>query len=343
MVAPTKEKTWEYDLNNLTLADSTTVGNAYESAARRLFLIKEILTNGGSTTFTTPWTVVSSSDSSTAGASDLWVDAGDLVWKDDDTSNAHSWIVLRQTGISTTFELLISCQEDQTGNDGKQIGAWVAQAGFTGGTTTVRPTATDERILRDSTSFGYWGSGSVNVAYDSQTNVWMSSDGEITRIVIFIAGVPTGYWAFEKPKNAVSPWTNPYFATIQGTSNVTTSQLTYALYYDSANMAGQYNNGSAVVNTSMYMSGEGFASQAAGEAIVDPDQLTEDYVASAIGIHSLTSNFRGRQGEVTDLWWGYINNADRAGMFFPADGSKTFVQIGHLIFPWDGATILKVV
>jgi len=339
MAAPTKEKTWEYDLNNTTFADGTFVGNAFESTSRRLFLIKEILINNGSTTFTVPWTVTSSSDSSTAGASDLWVDAGDLIWRDDDTSNVFSWIVLRQTGISATFELLITCEEDNAGNDGKQIGVWVAQAGFTGGTTTARPTASDERQLRDSTSSGYWGSGPPGVAYTSQTHVWMSNDGEITRILICIDGEFTGYWAFEKPKNVVTPWTNPYFATVQGDSDVVTSQLTYSKYYDSANMASRFSG----IDTSLYMSGEGFASQAAGEAVVDPNQLTDDFAASAIGLHSLTSNFRGRQGEVADLWWGYTDTANRVGLYFPADGSKTFIQIGHLIFPWDGSTILKVV
>jgi len=338
MATPTKEKTWEYDLNNFVLADNTSSNGAYFSTRKRLFQIKEILINNGSTTFTTPWTVVSSSDSSTAGAGDNWTVAADLVWRDDDTSNVFSWIVLRQTGISATFELLITCEEDSINNDGRQIGAWVAQAGFTGGTTTARPTATDERILQNSTS-DWWGSGgNDNIARSSQTHVWLSSDGECTRIVIHIGTVPTAYWCFEKPKNPVTPWTDPYFAAIQGTSNVTTYQPTYANFYDTAVCVGRYNG----VNTNMYMSGEGFASAAAGENLIAvPNQLTGDWLANAIGLISTTSTFRGRQGEVFDLWWGTNAADDGMGRYFPADASKTFVQIGSLIFPWDGSTTMK--
>jgi hypothetical protein len=105
MATPTNVKTWEFDLNNTTFADNTTVGNAYESAARRLFQIKEILINNGKTTFSAPWTVVSSSDSSTSGASDLWIDAGDLVWTNETSGNVFSWIILQQPAISSGFHL----------------------------------------------------------------------------------------------------------------------------------------------------------------------------------------------------------------------------------------------
>jgi len=339
MADPTKDKTWEYDLNNLVIADGATVDGAFLSTRQRLFGIKEILINNGSTTFTAPWTVVSSSDSSTSGASDLWVDEFDLVWADDDTSNARSWIVLRQTGISTTFEVCIVCQEDSTSNDGKQIEVWVAQAGFTGGSTTARPTATDERQLRDSTADGYWGSGQVNTAYTSQTHVWMSSDGDCTRIVICIGDVVTGYWAFETPKNPTTGWTDPYFACIEGEANVTTSQVTYSRFLDNATMRGRYSG----ANTTMYLSSEGMVNDGIGEATGNgtqqQNQLDNSYIASQCGLSSTTSTFVGRHGEVFDMWWGL--SFVGTGRYYPETGTKAFVQIGDFVFPWDGSTLIR--
>jgi hypothetical protein len=331
MATPTNVKTWQYALNLTTFADNTTVGNAYESASRRLFQIKSFLTSADD--FTTPWTVVSSSDAATAGVGDKWLDAGDLIWRADTGGAIFSWIVLRQAAISATFEVMIGCEQDNTSDDGKRIIVYVSQAGFTGGTTTTRPTATDERRLRSHTE--YWGSGQVNTAYDSQTHVWMSDDGECTRIVIYIQGTVTGYWCFEKPANPVPEWTTPYFACVLGTSNITVDQTTYASFYDSANIL-SYFAGDAV---SMYMSGEGFASAAAGEYLTNAGQLTNNWSAGSMGLISTTSPFRGRNGEVFDLRWGFKSTAGEV-RYFPADGSKTFVQISDFILPWDGTTLL---
>lgn len=332
MATPTNTKTWQFDVNNTVFADSTTANGAFFSARQRLFEIKELLINTDS--FTTPWTVKGSSDSATSGASDLWVDANDLIWRADTGGAVFSWIILQQPAISAAFQLLIGCEEDSTGFDGKQIIVYVSQVGFTGGTTTTRPTATDEQRLRNYNE--YWGSGQVNTAYTSQTHVWMSSDGECTRIVIYIRGTVTGYWAFEKPANPVSAWTTPYFACVRGDANVTTDQTTYAKFYDSALMQSQF----AGVDVTMYLSGEGFASAASGEILINAGQLTNNWSASSMGLTSTTSTFRGRNGELFDLRWGFKFQSNEV-RYFPADGSKTFIQLGDFIFPWDGSTILR--
>lgn len=331
MANPTAEKTWQFDLNNVVVADSTLDGlNAFRDRRELLLGIKDALIGLASN----PWSVVSSSDSSTSSASDLWVDAGDLRWRDDDTSGVFSWIVLRQTGISTTFELLITCEEDSIGVDGARIGAWVAQAGFTGGTTTARPTATDERQLRDSTSSGWWGSGADGVSYDFRYHVMQSSDGECTRVLIFINGTNTGFWLFDKPKNPVTGWSDPYVAVISGNNDASTNQTTYAKFYDSANGLGRFSG----IETTMYLSGEGFLNAAAGELVTVPNELTGDFVASEVGLHSLSSTFVGRVGELFDLWWGY-SFAD-TGRYYEGTAAKEFVQVSDMVFPWDGSTII---
>lgn len=357
MADPTKDKTWEFDLNNLVIASTASFNQAYRSASQRLFSIKEILVNNGNTTFTTPWVVQESSDGATAGGigygvgpNDKWLAYTNLDWRQDTApGDGFSWIVLRQTGISAKFELLIGCEQDGTGNDGKQIIVYVAQAGFrlsdggTDGTTTARPTATDERRLRNYNE--YWGSGPVNNAYTGQHHVWMSTDGECTRIAIFISNVITGYWTFEKPKNPTTGWTDPYFAVIRGESNTSVSQATYTMYYDNARMLGKYSG----VDTAMFLTGEGTINDALGEAtnpgfttpvgLQAPNQLDGTYTACEMGIASQTATFQGHHGNVFDMWWGF--SLTQTGRYYPEGGTKAFVQIDDFIMPWDGSTLIR--
>lgn len=327
----TTTKTWQFDLNGYIPADNTLGGlGAHYDRRNLLFSIKESLTGFAST----PWTVVSSSDGTTASAADNWTDPDDLEWRDDDTSNSFSWIVLRQAAISTTFELLIACEEDTLSNDGSQLAAWVAQAGFTGGSTTTRPTATDERQIRDSTNSGYWGSGANSQSYDYRYHVMMSSDGECTRVLLFISGVNTGFWIFDKPQNPISAWTSPYLAVIQGSNNSTTEQCSYSQFYDSASTLTRFGG----TNLGLYMSGEGFGSAAVGEQVTVQNQLDGSFVANAVGLCSTDSTIAGRIGEVFDLWWGLTVMS--TGRYYPADGSMSYVQVHHMIFPWDGSTFL---
>jgi hypothetical protein len=356
MADPTKDKTWEFDLNNQVLPNTSQSGNAMISTQSRLFSIKEILINNGATTFTKPWIVQESSDSVTAGGTaygsapnDKWLERTNLVWRQDGSGSIFSWIVLRQTGISTKFELLIVCEQDNNSYDGKEIIVYVAQNGFrladggTDGTTTARPSATDERRLRNYNE--YWGSGAVNTAYTSQHHVWMSSDGECTRIAIFIANVVTGFWAFEKPKNPTTGWTDPYFAVIRGESNVGISNATYTMYYDNARMLGKYSG----ADTTMFLTGEGTINDALGEAtnpgfttpvgLQTPNQLDGTYTACEMGIASQTATFQGHHGNVFDMWWGF--SLTQTGRYYPEGGTKAFVQIDDFIMPWDGSTLIR--
>lgn len=329
-------KTWQFNLNNVALLDTTLDGTAAHFARRKMLLaIVNALKGFG----TLPWTLVSNTDSATTpSAVNQWIDEGDLVWRDDDTSNVMSWTVLRQVGISTTFELLITCEQDSASADGAQMGVWVAQAGFTGGSTTARPTATDERRLRNSTG-EYWGSGTVGSSTNYRYHIMQSTDGECTRVLIFVNNVNTGFWLFDKPRNPLTEWTDPYVAVVIGTSNFTTNQCTYTLFHDAANMKGRYSG----VDTAIYLSTEGFGTNASGENFTSENALDGAFIAEGMGLSSLTSTFVGRNGEVFDLWWGLTNaslNTTQTGRYYPEDNTKTYVQVAHMIFPWDGSTIL---
>lgn len=325
-------KTWQFNLNSLAIIDDTLNGRNAHYARRSLLLgIKDALTGFGAQ----PWTVTDSTNSTAAPVgTDTWIVPDDLEWRDDDTASVFSWIVLRQTGISTTFEILLTCEQDINSHDGASIGAWVAQAGFSGGSTTVRPTATDERRLRNSTG-EYWGSGNTSSSNNYRYHVMQSSDGQCTRVLIFINDVNTGFWLFDKPANPLSGWTDPYIATISGDNNITTNQCSYSKFHDAAGARGRYNG----VDTTIYLSGEGFGTNASGENFtLSGNQIDGSLIANEMGVSSLTSTFAGRNGEVFDLWWGLANAG--TGRNYPNTSTKTYVQVQHMIFPWDGSTLI---
>lgn len=328
---PTKDKTWEYSVNNLVVADNTRGStNAHADKRNLLFGIKEAMIDGG---LTVPWTVRGSSDSSTAGmdTTDRWVDIDDMVWSTSDVG-ARSWIVLRQTGISTTFELLIDLRQGSSNDDGGEIRMWVAQAGFTGGSTTARPTATDERQLRN---LELWGAGSQGSTIPYKWHFQISSDGQCTRVYIFNANssrTAIGFWLLDVPKNPTTGWTNPYIATVHGSAD-TTEIPTYANYQNTATLRGRYSG----ADTTMYMSAEGINNVAVGNAAsIDTfNQVDGTYIAGEIGIDSLTSTFRGSHGTIFDLWWGF--NFAVSGQTYPDDGTRAFAMFGDFVIPWNGS------
>ena len=345
MTDPTIQKTWEFAVNGLALTNNAQGSTqAHQDRREALLGIKQMLTNTGphTGTFTTPWTVVLSSDSATADASDNWSDIADLVWRDEDSTGTNfSWIVLRQTGISTTFEVLLALESDTVGDDGSQIYASVAQAGYTGGTTNTAPTATDERELRndDGTSLGYWGSGqdAANHTPAIRYHAMMSSDGECTRVLLFINTINTGFWIFDVPDNPASGWTNPYVAMIYGQNNATTNVTSYEIWNEAATARGRFSG----TDTTIFFTSEGILNDGIGERL-KANQLDNTWIASEMGVASQTSTFTGRMGTLFDLWWGAGFFAQEAtARHYPEAGTKLYVQVKDIIFPWDGSSVLQ--
>lgn len=339
MALPTLEKTWEFD-TNVTIFRDIARGTTSAHADKRglLLAIKNAMIDNGSTRgFTTPWEVRGSSDSTAASllavgaggpGTDRWIDIDDMVWHTSD-GGARSWIVLRQSAISTTFELLIECRHGSSNDDGAEIRAIVSQAGFTGGSTTARPTATDERILCNLVTWGGGVQGGDTGAYVMQFMI--SSDGQCTRVVTYNTnGVGVGLWLLDKPKNPKTAWTDAYVARIFG--NGDSAAITYALWYDTPNMYTRF----GTVDVTFYCSGEGYASAGVGEILDEHNQLDESWWFGDIGLISETSGMRGRQGELFDIYW--TQDFLPQGQTFPATGAtREFVVFGDMVFPWDGS------
>lgn len=318
MPVPSLAKTWQFNVNQAFVA----LGSALADNRRILRLhIKDALVGMA----LLPWTVRYSCDSVTAGtagdAVDRWDSDADLVWAN--AGSAHSWIVLRQTGVGATFELLISLENSSA--SGNTLTLVVSpSAAFTGGTTTARPTATDEDVRLSSATWGGVASSDQN----AKVHVMVSTDGQCSRVIVCTAGFAQTFWLFDKAQNPVTGWTAPSVAIALGASGSTV--LTYANLNTTASAGGR-----GVSNMTMFLSGEAANSSLIGVLQAFVNDLDSGHNMGPIGLLSATTSNRGRHGSLFDLWWGPQVVADG-----DTYGTKTFVQFGDVIFPWDGSTPL---
>lgn len=324
MALPALSKTWQFDVN----------AAAASGVDAHWLRVKQSMTGFG----TLPWTVVGSSNSVAASTGfpmdgvDRWTTVGDVVIAN--SPSVHSWIVLKQTGISAAgqgFQVLI---EPRTSS---QITVVVSpSAGFGSlatGSTTTRPTATDEYVIASSAlSLGQLGAGLV-----SRVHCIQSTDGQATRVFAFHGGLCLMVLAFDKPKNPVSGWNNlPWFALCANTGALT-EMATYATF-NTANTSAFAKQGATAFNP--YLTVEGFNALTMGAGVTFSNDLdAASYPICPIGLVSTTVGARGRHGEVFDMWFG--STIIPSGDNYPGDASKQFVQIGHLIIPWNGTNILR--
>ena len=188
---PTVKNIWEIN-ENVAAATSVSTLDSYQKS---LFGLKDALVSFS----TNPWTVVSSSDSATSGASDFWIDSGDLIWAD--AGSAHSWIVLQHSVRNT--QLCLNC--NNTGSSGRLTSIYVSFGGnYTGGSTTNKPTAVDQV---DAMVEEEW-LGPTSVAFSSWIHSWQSDDGLKTRLLISTSAGDGlgGYYLFDEVDTPAPLW-----------------------------------------------------------------------------------------------------------------------------------------
>ena len=321
MSLPTLSKTWQISPNNQTTAQ----GSVTADARKTLRGIKNALIGFG----TNPWAVRYSCSSTVAGSAgdavDRWAADSDLVWNG--PGSAHSWIVLRQTGISSTFEMLISCEG--SGANASQLTMYVSTSAFSGGSTTARPTATDEVLVIG----GPW---ITNSDISHRYHVLQSTDGQCTRIFIGSSGVCVFSAIIDKPNNPTTGWINPYFAL--AAFNSTTWSLTSPVLITSSNASalGRMRSGSTTGNVSLTI--EGLANNFAADTAIGniANEIDSSWDMWPLGIACLTTGIRGRHGSLFDLW--AVSSSRASGDMIPGDGSNQFAVCMPFIIPWNGST-----
>lgn len=334
MGLPTLNKTHQFRPNVAVPAQ----GSALASNRRILRLIKDALTTTTSwvddtNTPVVPsnmWTVRYSCDSVTAGTVgdgvDRWAADSNLVWAN--AGSAHSWIVLRQAAINSTFEILISCEGISV--NGNILTIYKSpSAAFSGGTATARPTAVDEQVVLNNTAWG--GAGSIDTS--TVFHVMKASDGQLWRIISCVANAPNTLWIFDKAASLIGgSWANPCVSLAIGSANTNVCSVANIATAGSAPFAGR-----GVSAMTLWGTIEAYKSTPSvlNSAQNSPNDLSGTYPFLGIGLVSETASNRGKHGYLIDIWWGLqsVNTGDN----YPDAGSPPnyqFAQFGHLIFPW---------
>lgn len=317
MALPTLVKTWIGSYNNQVVAQGTTI----DTNRALLVAIKNAMLGMAAAA----WTCVYSCDSATAGTAgdgvDRWSSGASLVWAA--AGSAHSWIVLKQSAVGSNFQVCISCEN--AGGTTLTI-AVSKSAGFSGGSATSRPTATDEQVVISAATFGGVG---TNVS--ARWTVQQSNDGQCTRVLLANNGVASGMWSFEVPQNPVSGWITPYLAGVVTTltvGNLCATTSTPLSFRHSTT------NGTMFMQTEGNTSGIGPADGNYGNAA---NQIDSSWPMWPIGVASKTSGVTGRHGSVFDMW--LASTSRNSGDRYPAAGSGLFAQFGSIIVPWNGGAV----
>jgi hypothetical protein len=356
MPLPTLTKTWQYNVNQLL----PVAGSNEASAKALLFAIKNSLC-----TFPqSPWTVVRSSNGAAVSNGDLWTSAGAFSVSytlPSGGASARGWIVLKNSNLGETangYQILI----DVIFSNGV---SWVGMfsspgAGFTGGTTTARPTATDEHQLITNYNHGSpvgnpnWGYTNNSFGWTANKvyrfNAMMSTDGKCTRfwLVHDNAGttIQTMCGIFDTLKN-VPDGLNPtvsLFLASNASEVMAIGNFMYASGVEAQSLDFHMNEQPSRGNMTVEWPGythQTFANEITNEWPMWPIGAailqTVDESASTSPI--VTPGVFGRIGDFHDLWIGStgVSSLDT----YPGDGSAQFAQFNRLIVPWDGSTPLK--
>jgi hypothetical protein len=309
MANVTLDKTW-------VISENT--GNS--SYAEALYDLKETLKNS------TFWTVVRSCGKVggvtwTADTNDNWGTSSAVV--NAASGSNHSWVVLQNNNISTGFQFCFDYNSATVSSGSIVISP---SAGFTGGSTTVRPTATDEIVLLSVGRFAYTSTYNCMIS--------LSNDGQCTRIFWFSNDVVCSFWNFEVPKSPPSWFSTPFVAGfISNTSespvftytNFCSSSIGYLKTVVSGTTV-TLSLGALGIGTTNFVgsSNLGYLSSYNGEWNLCPCYLV-----------SITAAKPGLYGLLYDVYWGEGNLQDESGVFMPAGNKLALMSIARLFFGSD--------
>ena len=351
MPAPTLQFDWRFQVSQSFAA-------ATPAAMRQALLrgLKNSLLGVGSWTdsagdaasVTSPWTMVRSSDSVSAANSDLWDSDADLVWAAE--ASVHSWIVLVNAnffGAANPLYMLINCNPSGTQN--ATIMMSFSRAGYTGGTTSARPTATDEHIVRpvagSVTTAGWQGDDNATVSVSMRMHFMMTDDGRKFKIYFTRNSLCIAKWELFDIDEDEAGWTEPYCFVIHSedmTLGADVELLTFA-------------NVSADATFNWYARQEGGIGDFRLDYLI-PSAGSYAVADSVCG--SALNGFNGRWmplpqflrgiapaaeaplAVVPDSWWARIAEGTGSPMRDDVAEFNQFMQFGYDIVPWNGSTIV---
>lgn len=342
MSAPTKEKTWTKYSTFVTSGTGPTPqsGQSQDNSDGRLvfYLLKSQFLAAG-------WEVVSScgyySSAWHVGEDDHWIDAASVRWKEAD--NKFGWIVLKNTLLHSGgegFQICIALTAlASSGYSSNTITlAFACEGGFTGGSTTARPTATDEVVIfNNEVATGYV----YSTFTDNALNIWYSSDGEAFRLwwgngisnLILDVNPP---WIFEKIQNAPIWLDKPVMAGVmrwdaEGSFLKDGGSYTPKRFYFCCD---EFTKCPLMFSAEGTHSG-GVLSKQTSCQLAD---LGGNWPVFPISVVSVSPLVNGCLGTVADMW--LVPTALAFGDYMPGDGSKEFVVMHDLLLANDGTSVI---
>lgn len=317
MALPIVSKPWQFDVNIALPSTGTALGDHQAL----MWTMKQRLVTSGQ------FDVLSASVVTARDDSDLWKSPMNLAW-----GTPGSWIVLRRTA-PPRVQLLIDLLPVIAGRY-DTCRAYLSLQGFTGGTTTARPTAPDEAPLVPATnvraaSAPRWKGSATGTAsaFSAALHYAYSADGTAQRFVLFDGGVCRMLFDLQEPVDGTPGWTPLTGIWRSGASY----QILHREWCGAAIHAG--------TPWQFVLGTEGYVAGALGERqTVAANELDAAYPLTPASVVSMYPGARGRHGVLRDLWFGAAQLVD--GDMYPADNSKQFVTAGDVVVPWNGVNIL---
>jgi hypothetical protein len=267
-----------------------------------------------------------------------WTTKANLVW----SAGNHSWIVLNMVGTGQQL-----CIDLRNATRSKADVYVSPTAAFAGGAINTRPTAVDEwAVVTTATN---WCSYAANC----WLHYWVSSDGAVRRACLY--GTEPYYgvdyyrvehaFRFEVPRSAKTGWTDPIVCQFACQGTYAADQLTYDVLCNDAYSKGcrTYLNGAVRV---LYLVTEGGAQMPVPWGLDSITPRPDLRSVFPVGLAITAVGARGFAGWLWDLWWTSMGDEVESSantVYFPADGSRKFVQTIALVNPWfgDGVTAMR--
>lgn len=288
------------------------------------------------------WTVRYSCDSVTAGSAgdavDRWTTFANLIWAANGT--AHSWFVLRNATLG--YEVCLDCINATSTNMGFAV-AEIATP-FTGGTTTTRPTATNEFSMGNtaiSTGSTFLWLGDAATGNFNWTHYITADDGQFYFLCSRTGlGVFSTFMALQKTTGASGSDTRNVFAMGHALSTTRGAPSHAALVQSLTGCIGRLPNGG--VNTSgaggLQDSGQFGATPTLGGSAPWPggfgiDSVTGNYLVFPCHVSSLAVAQPSYRGFFPDQ---YSVAMAPVGASIPSAAAQERIIAGDFIIPFPG-------
>jgi len=334
-------KTW-YTSGNLALASTGTATLcAYSSIWGILAMLtgNQSGTNGpeGARPSGCYWTLVGSSNSSTAGidGTDRLHLAGAFTsgdWVRNTAGNAHSWCVLQSPNglLDGPWYLCF----DYIGPSNDQTGSFViSKNAFTGGSTTARPTSTGESVIVGqqfcSTTAG---AGKLYLSTDANGGFRVLRSRNGTAYFDFVLAVEPAVEYHSGDAARTFMWSNFNDASPGTLLDTTNGIVIRGLCYDGTTaLTGSNMN---IANLSLRPTGTGLGANATALNVIDS---TLD-MYPCMYLYDVTATKKAGRGRFPDMW--EVGLQVVAGSTVPATGDPERIVFGHFAMPGSVAPSL---